>query len=69
MRLRDCKYGVLVVDSDERIGMIKGITNNAPHAELSIRGEASRAVPLVEWSCGLVSGIHQCNIEIYKGEL
>jgi hypothetical protein len=66
MKLSKCVYGVLVFNKENGIGMIKGITNNVPHAQGDVRSEARRAIPLVEWSCGHVCGINAGNIEIYK---
>lgn len=66
MKLRDCKYGVLVEDRDGNIGMIKGITNNLPIGDINERSNRGRAIPLVEWASGNTSGIHYGNIEIFK---
>lgn len=71
MKLKDCKYGVLVCTKDksgdiERVGMIVGITNNCPSDSKKVRGDVDRAIPLVKWSSGLESGIHPSNIELLK---
>lgn len=71
MKLKDCKYGVLVCTKDrsgniERVGMVVGITNNCPSASEDVRGVIERAIPLVKWSSGLESGIHAGNIELLK---
>jgi hypothetical protein len=70
MKLSKCVYGVLVFNKDNGVGMVKGIVNNAPCADSSIRSEIARAIPLVEWSCGKTCGktcgINAANIEIFK---
>ena len=68
MKLKDCTYGKLVINHDrDEVGMIVGITNNAPNCDEETRKVIDRAVPLVRWSSGRECGIHPANIEIYKG--
>lgn len=66
MKLKDCKYGILVVTENGEIGMIKGITNNCQSGDISVRRDPLRAIPLVEWSKGETCEIHPGNIEILK---
>ena len=55
MKLNKCVYGILVKDSNERAGMIVGITQNTQ--------AKPEAIPLIKWSDGEVFGIHHFNIE------
>lgn len=67
MKLKDCVFGILVTTTDDRkVGMIKGITNNKPSGDLTLRSEKDNAIPLVEWSCGETYGIHHENIKPLK---
>ena len=66
MNLKDCKQGILVT-CDNRIGMITGITNNAPLENHIVRREIERAIPIVSWSCGETSAIHYSNLNVFKG--
>lgn len=67
MKLSKCKHGIIVQDVDgTKIGMIVGITNNCPSADLDTRAKPSRATVLVQWSFGETYGIHPENIEPYK---
>ena len=66
MRLRDCTYGVLVVNNDGEIGMVKGITNNAPTASVDVRKEANRAIPMIEWASGSTHACHYDNLSLLK---
>lgn len=66
MKLKDCKFGVLVTDG-KRVGMITGITNSCPSADETTRDDINRAIPVVKWSGGRECGIHHGNIEIFKG--
>lgn len=68
MKLKDCTYGRIVIDSgNSDIGMIIGITNNRPLCSEDDKKGADYAIPLVQWSTGRTTGIHQGNIEPYKG--
>jgi hypothetical protein len=66
MKLKDCKYGTLVVKNNGEIGMIKGITNNVFSANLNERSKPENAIPFVSWSDGSKGGIHNDNIEVLK---
>ncbi len=73
MKLQDCTYGKLVTFKRDsfalgvsEVGMIVGITNNVPSADLTTRSKIDHAVPLVQWSNGEVLSVHHNNIEIYK---
>ncbi len=67
MKLKDCTYGKLVIDGQgERVGMIKGITNNATHGNTAERDNRDNAIPLVEWSGGHTCGIHHGNTKELK---
>ena len=66
MKLKDCKYGILVTDKKGMIGMVVGVTNVYPNQGQSIRGLPENAMPLVEWQCGAKYGIHPSNIELLK---
>lgn len=67
MKLSKCKHGTIVQDVDGiRIGMIVGITNNCPSADLPTREELSNAIVLVQWSFGETYGIHPKNIKPYR---
>ena len=67
MKLQDCIYGTLVYDKDYGVGMIAGIINNCPSADLVNRSKVENTIPLVKWANGSEFGIHPSNIEIYKG--
>lgn len=63
MKLKNCNRGRIIVSGDGRIGMIIGITNNCPTADIAIRSERERAIPLVQWAAGGECGINPYNIE------
>jgi len=64
MELKDCKHGILVQDKmGTRVGMIVGVTNNTPSADLRVRERPYNAITLVQWSCGETYGIHPNNIK------
>ena len=66
MKLSACKHGLLVQDDNGRIGMIVGITNNAPGAARHERNKPNNAIPLVQWANGEKYGIHHMNISKFK---
>ena len=68
MRLSQCTHGKIVWNRDKtEVGMIVGITNNIPSADVSNRRIIDRAIPLVQWSCEREPvGVHQSNLEPYK---
>lgn len=68
MKLKECKYGILVFHKNYGVGMIVGITNNSPYADMATRSKVENAVTEVQWSSGRKHGIHPGNIEIYKGQ-
>lgn len=65
MKLKDCKFGILVTDG-QHVGMIVGITNNRSSASLPDRAGKDYAVPLVAWSSGEENPVHPANIEVFK---
>lgn len=64
MKLSKCVYGTLVQNLKEpiQIGMVVGITNNVPHADLEERSRPDRAIPVIQWSNGNTSGCHHENL-------
>jgi len=66
MKLKDCTHGKIVVAKDGRIGMIVGITNNCEIADITVRNEPDRAIPLIQWANGQTHGINHGNIEPLK---
>lgn len=69
MKLKDCKYGVLVFNTNtSEIGMIKGITNNITVATINKRSDPRVAIPLVAWQSGSTTGIHHDNLSLLKDE-
>lgn len=65
MKLSNCQVGTMVTDG-VLVGIIVGLTNNAPSASLRERELIEHAIPLVEWSSGIRHGIHHGNIEVFK---
>jgi hypothetical protein len=71
MKLKHCVYGVIVIaPASNTLGMVVGLTNKYELEEIGVRSNPENAIPLVQFS-GEVRprGIHQGNIEIYKGDL
>lgn len=67
MKLKDCRYGLVVTDDEEtKVGMIKGLTNNCPSQDRQERRKIENAIVLVEWSYGETYSIHPGNIKILK---
>lgn len=70
MKLQDCTYGKIVCEIENgvitRIGMIKGLTNNLKSLETEEKKCPTRALTLVEWSCGHKSGIQPCHLTEFK---
>ena len=68
MKLSECTYGVIVQrDDTKEVGMVVGITNNISSVLREECREPDRAIPLVQWSCGITHGIHHSNLKLYKG--
>lgn len=63
MKLSKCIMGILVIDKDENIGHVVGLTASTPCYPVDKRG----VIPLIKWACKEIPhAIHHGNIEIYK---
>jgi hypothetical protein len=71
MLLRDCKIGEVVIDKDDKlIGHIIGFTTQYPYADIWVRSKLEHIIPLVHFAGETQPrGIHQGNINLYKGNL
>lgn len=69
MKLKDCKMGILVQTNDLEVGHIVGLTYNV---HISMTGsmtneeKLNRVIPVIQFPEG-TRGIHQGNIEVFKG--
>ena len=68
MKLKDCIHGKLIIDDQNRIGMIVGITNNyfSNREYEPKQNSPENAVPLVQWANGATSGVHYSRLELFE---
>lgn len=70
MKLKDCKHGIIIQDTTGCIGMIVGISTAYELESAGVRKDPYNARPLVQFAGEFKPRVvHQCHLELYKGNL
>lgn len=68
MRLKDCKYGLMVITEDKEVGFIVGLTYTCGleyTGRMSFEEKFENTIPLVAFP-NKTRGIHPANIKPFK---